>query len=99
MPDGQAHALVLRQAGIERSHGLENAQAGAHGPLGVVFMRLRIAKVDQQAIAEILGDMAVKALDHLGTGRLVGAHDLAQVFWVELAGKARWSRPDHRTSP
>ena len=50
-------------------------------------MRLGIAKVDQQAIAEILGDMALKALDDLGAGRLVGPHHLAQVFGVELAGE------------
>src|SRR6266446_1505990 len=48
-------------------------------------MRLGIAKIDEQPIAEILGNMAVKALDDLGTGGLVGAHDLPQVFWVELA--------------
>ena len=50
-------------------------------------MRLRIAKIDQQAIAEILGDMPVKALDDLGTGGLVGAHHLPQIFGIELAGE------------
>jgi hypothetical protein len=33
-------------------------------------MRLGIAKVDQQAITEILGNMPLKALDDLGTGGL-----------------------------
>jgi hypothetical protein len=47
-------------------------------------MRLRIAKVDQQAIAQILGDMPGKALDDVHTGGLVGADDFAQVFGVEL---------------
>ena len=51
-------------------------------------MRLGIAKVDQQAIAQILGNMALEALDDLGTGLLIGAHHLAVVFRVELAGEA-----------
>ena len=51
-------------------------------------MRLGIAKVDQQAIAEILRNMPVEALDDLGTGLLIGAHHLAVVFRIELTGKA-----------
>ena len=50
-------------------------------------MRLGIAKIDQQAIAEILGDMPLKALDDLSTGSLVGAHHLPQIFGIELAGE------------
>ena len=50
-------------------------------------MRLGIAKIDQQAIAEILGDMPLKALDDLGTGGLIGAHHLPQIFGIELAGE------------
>jgi hypothetical protein len=47
-------------------------------------MRLRIAKIDQQSITEILRDMAVKALNDLGPGRLIGAPHLTEVFRVEL---------------
>jgi hypothetical protein len=65
------------------------AEAGAYGPLGIIFVRLGIAKVDQQPIAEILGDMAVKTPDDLGTGGLVGLDHLAQVFRVHLAGERR----------
>ena len=85
---GQVHPPLLPQAGIELSHGLDHAQPGPHRPLRIVFMRQGIAKVDQQAIAEILGDMPLKALDHLGAGVLIGPHHLAQVFRVELAGEA-----------
>jgi hypothetical protein len=92
---GQLHTALLGQAGIQRLHGLHDAQPGPHGPLGIIFMRLRIAKVDQQAIAEILGDMALKAGNHLGTGVLIGPHDLAEVFGVELARQG--SRVDEVT--
>jgi hypothetical protein len=52
-------------------------------------VRQRIPEVDEQAIAEILRDMALKAGDHPGAGLLIGPHYLAQVFWVELAGQRR----------
>ena len=47
---------------------------GAYRSLGVIFMGLRIAKVHQEAIAQILRDIAAKALDHGGTAFLVGSH-------------------------
>src|SRR5262245_26867699 len=89
--DSQAHGklrpVLLPQAGIELAHGLDHAQPGAHSSLRVVLVRPRVAKVNQQAITEILGDMALEESDHLGTGLLIGPHHLAQLFWVELAGK------------
>jgi short-chain 2-methylacyl-CoA dehydrogenase len=50
-------------------------------------VRQGIAEVDQQAIAEILGDMPLKAGDHLGAGVLIGPHHLAPLLRVELAGE------------
>jgi hypothetical protein len=50
-------------------------------------MRLGIAKIDQQAVAEILGDMPVKALDDLGTGSLISAHHVPPIFGIKLAGE------------
>jgi hypothetical protein len=87
-PHGEPDAPGLCQAGIQRPHGVEDAQASAHGPLGVVFVRLRVAKVHQQAIAEILRDIPVKAPGDLDAGGLIGQHDLAEVFRVELTGEA-----------
>jgi hypothetical protein len=72
---------------IELSHGFDRPESGPHGALGVIFMRQGVAEVDQQAIAEILGDMSLKAGDHLGAGVLIGPHHLAQLFRVELTGE------------
>ena len=69
------------------AQGLYNAQSGTHRPLGIIFVRQGIAKIDQQAIAEILGDMPLKAGNHLGAGLLIGPHHHVQVFWVELGGE------------
>jgi hypothetical protein len=85
--DRQAHPLCLRQAGIELAQGLDHPQPGPHCALRVIFVCLRIAKIDQQPIAEVLCDVPLIARDHPGTGRLIGLHDLTEVFRVELAGK------------
>ena len=51
-------------------------------------MRLGIAKVHQQAVAQILCNIPVEALDDLGAGLLVRAYDVTPVFRVELPGQA-----------
>ena len=50
-------------------------------------MRLRVAEIDQHAVAEIFGDVAAVLRDHLGAGALIGADDLAQVFRIETRGE------------
>jgi hypothetical protein len=74
--DRQSDTWGLRQARIELSYGRYQAKTGAYRPLGVIFMRLGIAKVYQEAIAQILCNIAAKALDHRRTGFLVGPHYL-----------------------
>ena len=96
---GKPDALMLFQASVQRPHSVQDAQASMHGPLGIVFVGLWIAKVHQQAIAEILGDIPVKTLDHLDTGRLISQHDLAQVFRIKLTGEGVSSPLGHRTAP
>lgn len=86
--DADAHchpyAFVPLQARIQGgSDGFNNAEPGVHGSRCIVFMRHRPAEVDQEPIAEILGDIPVKLVNHLGGGSLIGANDLAQVFGIE----------------
>ena len=88
-PHGQPDALVLAQPGVEYPQGLQYAQSGAHGALGIVLMRLRIAEVDEQPVPQVLGDMALVALDDGRRRLLVSAHHRAEVFRVELPGEAR----------
>src|SRR5262249_20778810 len=70
--DGQVHALLPCQTGVQRLHAREDIQAGTHRPLGVIFVRLRIAEVDEQAIAEILRDSPLITGDHFGAYLLMG---------------------------
>jgi hypothetical protein len=85
--DGDLDACVLLELGIQLPDRRYHSEASPHRPLGIILMRQGIAEVDQQAIAEILRDVALEALDDLGTGLLIGAHPLAVVFRVELAGE------------
>jgi hypothetical protein len=86
--DGQADALLLQASG-EGSHGLDHRQSCPHGALRVVFVRQRIAKVDQQAIPQVLGNVPTETLDDRGAGGLVGSHCGAVVLRVELPGQCR----------
>ncbi len=49
-------------------------------------MRVRIAEVDEQAVAQVLGDVAAEAGHGLGGGALVLGRDLPPVLGVELPG-------------
>jgi hypothetical protein len=75
---------VQRQLGVERGNGVQNAEPRPDGPLGVVFMGHGIAKIHQHAIAQILGQITVKVLHHVGTGLVVGADNLPVVFRVQV---------------
>ncbi len=50
-------------------------------------MSLRIAKIDQQSIADILGNIALEATDSLGANLLIGPDHVAQGFNVQLFGE------------
>jgi hypothetical protein len=85
--DSQSNALLLLQAGGKCPHGLDHRQSCPHGALRVVFVRQRIAKVDQQAIPQVLGNVPIEAPDDRDTGGLVGPHRGTVVLWVELPGQ------------
>jgi len=85
--DRQRDAPLLLHTCIQDAYGRDHTQPGTYSARRVVFVGVRIAKVDQESIAQILCDRAFEALDHLGTGLLIGADDLAQVFRVELRGE------------
>ena len=55
------------------------------GSLGIIFMGVGIAKVDQESITQELGDMSIIALDHCGTRLLIRTDDFSILFGVESA--------------
>jgi hypothetical protein len=67
----------------------EDVQPGAHRPLGVILMRLRIAEIDHHPIAHELGEMTLVAGDDADAGIPVGAVQPAQILWIEPRRKRR----------
>jgi hypothetical protein len=68
----------------ERRDRLGERERGAHRPLGIVLMRSRVAEIDENSVAHILGDKAIEAADHHRNVFVVLADHLAQVFRIEL---------------
>ena len=83
----QMHPALLLQAHVQLCHGLHHPQSSAHRPLGIIFMGQGVAEVDQQPIAQILGDIPLIAGDYLSAALLIGPHHLAPVFRVKLTGQ------------
>ena len=79
---GHVHAMVLGQAGIQWPQGLHDAQPGPDRALRVILVRLGIAKVDEQAIAEIRAICPSKRAITFAQVFLVGPHHRAQIFRV-----------------
>ena len=86
-PRGKTDAVLA----VERVvHGTERRQDFEPRPdrtLSVVLVRLRVAEVDEQPVAQVLRDVTLVALDDRGGGFLIGAHDSAQILGVEALGE------------
>jgi hypothetical protein len=73
----QPHAVLGLEPGVEDLELAQDLAARPHRPLGVVLVGLRVAEVDQQPIAQVLGHLALAARDRLRGARVVGLHDPA----------------------
>jgi hypothetical protein len=76
--------------GIQGLHRPDYPEGGADRSLAIVFVGDWIPEIDENAIAEVLGHVAVKTEDDLRTD-LLGTHDLTHVLGIEAFGKR--SRP------
>jgi hypothetical protein len=47
----------------------------------------RIAEIDQDAVAHVLGDETIEPGDDLGDGAVIGGDDLAQILGIEARGE------------
>ena len=85
-PRGELDTVLCRQADVQGGNGLDNAQTGVNGAPGLVFMGGGIAKIDEQGITDVPGDISLEAVNHCGAGFLVGTYDLTQLLRIELLG-------------
>ncbi len=79
----QGHAVLCGDRGVQLVHGIDDRQPGAHGPFGVVLMRLRDAEEAHQTVAQVLVDMAAKSFDCIRGGALICGRDLAPILGIE----------------
>ena len=77
---------LQHNAGLKPRHRYDQLQPCPDGPLGVVLMGLRIAEIDEHAVAHIFGHEPAEATHGLGDAFLVGRNDFAQVFRVHAGG-------------
>ena len=74
---------------LQSAHRRDQLQPRTHRPLGVVLVRLRIAEVDEHAVAHVLRHEPAEAAHGLGDALLIGRNDLAQVLGVHARGECR----------
>ena len=88
-PGGNADAGLQWSTGLQPTHRLDQLQPRPYRPLGIVLMGLRIAEVDQHAVAHVLRHEPAEALHGLGDALLIGRNDLAQVLRVHTGRECR----------
>jgi hypothetical protein len=73
----------LTNLSIEGGHRFEHGQAGADGTLGVLLLSVGVAKIDENAVAHILGDEAIEAADDAGGSFVIGSDNVGEVLGIE----------------
>jgi hypothetical protein len=68
---------------IKATDSVDGSQRRPDRALRIILMRSRVAKIDQDAVAHILGDKAIEPGDHLGDGAVIRGNDLAQILGIE----------------
>ncbi len=68
--------------GIQLRHRIDDIETRPHRSLGLVLMGARVAEIDQDAVAHVLGDKAVVAPDRGTAPALKRRDDIAQIFGV-----------------
>jgi hypothetical protein len=87
---GDSHAYLKRGFLIvlRAVDGVDDNEACADRPLGIVLMRLWVAEMEPHTVANDLCDVAVKALCDVGDDPVKPADHCAQVFRSSRADKA-----------
>jgi len=69
---------------IEAADRVDDPEPRPDRPLGIVLMCLRVAEIDQNPVAHVLGDKAIEPGDDLGDGAVIRGDYLAQILGIEL---------------
>ena len=94
-PDARLEGRTSGSSGLRNR--LDRIEPGANCALSIMFMRVGVTEIGENAIAHVLGDEATVALDQFGAAAVMGSNDASQVLGIEPTGRS--SRRDRRTSP
>src|ERR1700738_3421097 len=80
-----ADAAAERRSGVrlQRRDCGDDIEPGHDRALSVVLVRLRIAEVDEDAVAHVLRDKPADAADRLGDMAMIGTDHLAKILGIE----------------
>src|SRR6202011_3532506 len=73
-------ALLAGETIIQQRDRIDDRKAAANRALRIVLVRLRIAEVNHQSIAEILGNVAAQARDSFAGAPLILRGDVAPLL-------------------
>jgi hypothetical protein len=76
---------LKRLNAAQLSNRFDECQSAPHRPLGVVFVRLRIAEIDEHAIAHVPGDEPAKPVECLCDAFVIRSDHRAEIFGIELS--------------
>jgi hypothetical protein len=82
-PDLEPQAVLGLEPGGQDLELAQDLAARPHRALRVILVGLRVAEVDEQTIAQVLGHLALVARDRLRGARVIGLHDPAVGLRVE----------------
>src|SRR5262249_50620342 len=84
-PGGYANANLepFFRRGIQPCHSSSDIECRAHGSLGIVFVRTRIAELGQYSVATEIGKEAIKGQCDACAGGLKCIDHRAHVLWIE----------------
>jgi hypothetical protein len=87
--DSETHPQRRWSRGCKLRHRVTEDERSPHSALGVVFVRARIAEINENAVAHVFGDKTAVTLDSRGAAAMIGADDVAQILGIELSRKGR----------
>jgi hypothetical protein len=78
-----------RDRGVQFRHRIDDVETRPHRPLGLVLVGARVAEINEDAVAHVLGDKAVIMPDRRAAPVLKRGDDIAQIFGVHPGGECR----------
>src|SRR5262245_5413439 len=70
-------------------YAFDQFQAGPDRAFSIILVRLRIAKIDKRAVAQVSGDVTTKTADDILDLRLVRPEDFLQILRIKAGGESR----------